>query len=110
MSRDYVEYAVGAVRKREEELDALRGKYQLAKARVSGCNYGPDLVELYRLLRSYRPGEAPEKAVYILAQITTLFGKLVEPHLLIADYEDRERVVNEMREQLSRPEPMGAKN
>jgi len=99
MAREgYPEYVASVIQQRENELEKSRGKYQLARAQTAGRN-GEDLIKLFKLLRSYRPGESPEKAVYILAQVTTLLAALVEPYLVIEDYEGRERTIDKVREQ-----------
>ena len=99
MGRDYQEYVESAVNRRMDELDKLRGKYQEAKALTVGRD-GAAIRKLFSLVTSYKAGEPPEKAVYILAQAAMLVAEDAKPFLVVDDYERREQSLTKMKEQL----------
>lgn len=96
MSRAYPEVITATVAKREKELEELRGRYQEAKAKAAGRD-GKALIEIARLLKAYQMGDNPEKAVYIVAQVTMLINTLVAPFVIIEDYEARVKTLDELK-------------
>ena len=94
MSRTYKE----VIESREIELEAVRGKYQEAKAKVAGLD-GKDLLNLARLLRTLQAGDTGEKAIYIVAQATMLVNIMAEPFIIVDAYEARAKSIEELRNQ-----------
>ena len=90
MTRNYVEI----YQARAKEIDALRGKYQLARAEAAVLGSNPvtqrKLLSLARMAASYLPGESGEKAIYLLANISLMLGTLIEPLLIIERFESKE--------------------
>ncbi|MEO0080304.1 MAG: hypothetical protein ABIK44_06480 [candidate division WOR-3 bacterium] len=81
--------------KREEEIRRLRPAYQKA---LEVVNNSKVLRELVQLLSSYRCGEPPEKAVYILGQCSVVMKEVAEAFRVVEDFEQRERSLEKLRE------------
>jgi hypothetical protein len=99
MARDYNEYREAIIKGREKELDRLKGPYLQAKAETEGMDPTP-ILKLSELVRSYQPGEAPEKAVYLLAQAAMVVSEMAAPFVRVREYERKEREYLNLREQL----------
>ena len=87
----------GVIKEYEDELIALSATYADAKRSITGRTDGKDLIDLAKMLRSYKAGEPPDKAVYIIAQATMLVDKLVKPFVVVANYENREKQLDKLR-------------
>jgi hypothetical protein len=94
MSRTYRE----VIESREAELEAVRGKYQEAKAKAAGHD-GSALLNLARLLRTFQAGDTGEKAIYIVSQATMLVNTMAEPFIIVDAYEARTKSLEELRNQ-----------
>ena len=95
MTRSYAE----VFQARAKELDADRGKYQLAKAEAAAlgsAKHREELLTLFRIVASYRAGDSGEKAIYLLAQTSMRLLSMVGPLLIMEQFEAREADFNKL--------------
>jgi len=96
MSRDYPEI----VEARGKELDALRGKYQKAKADATALGsdkHQQDLLLLHKLMATYRAGDTGERAIYLVAQATFILDSIIAPIRIVNEYEEKERSLEKLK-------------
>jgi hypothetical protein len=81
------------IARREQELERDRGKYEKAKGAILDQDVSQSVLDLYNMINLYKPGDPPEKAIYVLAQLSYVIRKMAEPYNLIVEYERKRQVV-----------------
>ena len=78
--------------RRQQELNRDRDKYEKAKAQVS--NFNPDIVmDMYNAVTKYNPGDDPNKAIWVLAQLSLMINSVADPFRIVAEYERKKNAV-----------------
>jgi len=90
--------------RREESISRLRPEYQKQSQAVQEFDYTP----LVDVLFSYKAGESPEKAIYVLAQCQTLLIDQFRSLRAIKNFENLQAQLEKLK--VARPVEQQEKN
>lgn len=85
---------------REKELAQLTVKSQAAQNLLS--QHDSDiLAEVCELSKGFRPGDGPDMAIFVLAQIKKVVEPIIQAHSTIQDYESKLKTVKGLRSRIT---------